>query len=171
MPVSPITKAERPPRPAMSDAVAIADVTISSESAVTPMELRCSTTSSGVRLELLVTNARPLPIPRSRSTASGAPPTGCSPRYRTPSRSNTKESYRSASEGTWSAGESSQGPLVVVHPRTHGHGQLEMGHGAGSLARSLAGQCETEVRVVVHGVERHGLGELASGSGHPARRV
>ncbi len=92
MPSSPITNAERHPRPARSSAVAPAEVTTSSGEASTPAATRRSATAAGVRAELFVTNAMPRPASRRAATASGAPGIGSAPRYSTPSRSNRKAS-------------------------------------------------------------------------------
>ena len=75
-PSSPTTKAERTPRSLRIVAVTSADVTTSSDEAVTPTELKRSATCAGVRLELLVTNASRLPASRSAATASAAPGMG-----------------------------------------------------------------------------------------------
>src|SRR6266511_2779369 len=65
--------------------------------------------------------------------------------------------------GKGSPRQAGQGALVVLDPGAHGDGQLEVRDGAGSLARPLAGQGQREVRVVVHGVDGDGLGELPAG--------
>src|SRR6266511_2938065 len=71
--------------------------------------------------------------------------------------------------GKGSPRQAGQGALVVLDPGTHGDGQLEVRDGAGSLTRPLAAQGQREVRVVVHGVDGDGLGELPAGPrGAPA---
>ena len=70
-PSSPITKTRSTPRPASTVAVVSADVSTSSAAASTPTERSRSATRSGVRPELFVTNAMPLPSDRSRRQRPG----------------------------------------------------------------------------------------------------
>src|SRR5438067_645046 len=79
-------------------------------------------------------------------------------------------SYRSASV-TGSFADPGQSLPIRIDAGTHGDGELQVGDGPGPFARSRAGEGQPEVRVVVDGIDLHGLGELPASSSRPAREV
>src|SRR5437763_10179539 len=77
-------------------------------------------------------------------------------------------SYRSASITRPSAGQASEGPLVVANAGTHRDGELQVSDRAHPLPGALARERQAEMRVVVDGIDGDGLRELAASPTHTA---
>src|SRR5437764_3079146 len=84
-------------------------------------------------------------------------------------RSNTASAI-SVTAGR-SAGQALQGLSVFLGPGPHGDGELQVGDRARSLPGPRTRERQTEVGIVVHGIDLDRLGELPAGGSHPAGEV